>query len=407
MPLCRSFLILLLCVSVGWSAEVRTLKGEVLKGNVTNISEKDITLLQGDTRTDVPVSQVLQVDFAEPGRLPADARYSDVELTDGTLLHCGRVLIKGKQAELTLLGGQEVKVPLATVASILNDAQNEAFRKEWASRLARKRRRDVIAVRKKDEDNPGNVIVSGLEGTAGEGDESGAKIEFSVRISESKSISRTFALATIHGLIFLREPDPKAPPVLCRLTDMQRDLVVAASANSTATGLEVVTPAGARIEYKNDSLARLDYSKGKLTFLSDLEPSKVAETSTDEVVYNYKRDRNLENGPLRLAGISYARGLALHATTELEYDLGGDYREFKAVAGIDEQVGGIEGPTQLRIEGDGKELYSKIFNRLDKTRPETITLNIKDVQKLRIVVSSGDLLDLGKHLDLADAKVSK
>src|SRR3954462_6464289 len=112
MPLCRSFLILFLCVSVGWSAEVRTLKGEVLKGNVTNISEKDITLLQGDTRTDVPVSQVLQVDFAEPGRLPADARYSDVELTDGTLLHCGRVLIKGKQAELTLLGGQEVKVPL-------------------------------------------------------------------------------------------------------------------------------------------------------------------------------------------------------------------------------------------------------------------------------------------------------
>jgi hypothetical protein len=316
-------------------------------------------------------------------------------------------LIKGKQAELTLLGGQAVRVPLAAVASILNDAQNESFRKEWTARLGKKRRRDVLAVRKKNADSPEGVVVSGLEGTAGEGDDSGTKIAFAVRVSERSTVRRTFSLAAVHGLIFVREPDPKAAPVVCKLTDAQRNLVMASSIASTPAGLAVTTPAGARIEYKTEALVRLDYSKGKLTFLSDLDPVRVVETSTDELVYNYRRDKNLDGGPLRLGGNAYAKGLALHAYAELEYDLQGEYREFKAVAGFDEQVGGIEGPVLLRIEGDGKELYSRTFDRKDKVRWEPITLNVKDVQRLRIVVSSGDLLDLGKHLELADAKVSK
>ena len=97
----------------------------------------------------------------------------------------------------------------------------------------------------------------------------------------------------------------------------------------------------------------------------------------------------------------------------MEYDLKGDYREFHALAGIDQSVGGVGGPVVLVIEGviDGqtKELYKKTFTRKEAKdkKDGVIDLNIKDVQKLRIIVRSGDLFDNGKHLDLVNAKVQK
>ena len=47
MPVCRTLLVLLVCASVGWGAELLTLKGEVIKGEVAGISDKEVVLSQG------------------------------------------------------------------------------------------------------------------------------------------------------------------------------------------------------------------------------------------------------------------------------------------------------------------------------------------------------------------------
>ena len=45
----------------------------------------------------------------------------------------------------------------------------------------------------------------------------------------------------------------------------------------------------------------------------------------------------------------------MHSRTEVTFDLEGEYREFKAVLGIDDNVTqGSEDPVIVRIEGDGK-----------------------------------------------------
>jgi hypothetical protein len=418
-PVCRTFLALLLCASAGWGADLRTLKDEVVKGDLVSITDKEIVLDQGGKKVATPVDQVLKLEFAPAGRLPPDTKFADVELTDGTLLHCSEYGIKGKDVEVKLLAGQTVKVPLAAVGNILNDAQVEKYRKEWTGRLAKHRlarkRNDVLARLVKDEENPEGV-PNGIDGTLGEGDETGKEIEFTLTLGKEK-ISKKFPLASIHGLIFVRDPDPRAPPpptVVCKLHDTYHNLVYVSGVASTPAGLTVTTPAGARIEYTKDLLAALDYSKGKLEWLSlasggrGLVPVKLVQTHPfADYVEPPKSDKNLDNGPLRVGTGIYARGLAIHAYTELEYDFKGEFREFKAVAGIDEGVPGADGPILLRIEGDGKELFSKSFSRKDKQRAHQIALNIKDVQKLRIIVGSGGLEDIGKHLDLADAKVSK
>ncbi|HEY7426489.1 MAG TPA: NPCBM/NEW2 domain-containing protein [Gemmataceae bacterium] len=408
-----AFLALLLSASaVCWAdepsspkgeAELHTLKGDVVKGSLESITDKEIVINQKSTRVATPLAQVLKIDFPDAKVVKVADKYADVELTDGSLFHCKEWTIKEKQVELKTLAGQEIKLPLAAVANILANAQDEKYRKEWSERLSRKRRRDVIAMLREGTVNP-------VEGTLGDADAEGKTIEFQIASGKKGKV----VLANVHGLIFQRELDPNAPPVLCKLSDTHRDFLMVSALAKTPTGLTVTTPAGARIDVPLAVVTRLDCTLDKIAFLSQVDPVKVVQTSNFDFVDTYRRDKNLDNGPLRIHDEVYAMGLALHAHTELEYDLRGDYREFHAIAGIDQSVGGVGGPVLLVIEGviDGetKELYKKTFTRKDsrdKKKDGVINLNIKDVQKLRIIVRSGDLFDNGKHLDLVNAKVQK
>jgi hypothetical protein len=407
-----AFLALLLTTSaVCWAAEpsspkgdaeLHTLKGDVVKGSLESITDKEIVINQKSTRVATPLAQVLKIDFPDAKAVKATDKYADVELTDGSLFHCQEWTIKEKQVELKTLAGQEIKLPLAAVANILANAQDEKYRKEWSERLSRKRRRDVIAILK-------GVTVNPVEGTLGDADAEGKTIEFQIPGGEKIKVG----LARLHGLIFQRELDPNAPPVLCKLSDTHHDFLMVSALTKTPTGLTVTTQAGARIDVPLALVTRLDCTLDKIAFLSQVNPVKIVQISNFDFIDTYRRDKNLDNGPLRIHDEVYTMGLALHAHTELEYDLRGDYREFHAIAGIDQAVGGVGGPVVLVIEGviDGetKELYKKTFTRKDSRdkKDGVINLNIKDVQKLRIIVRSGDLFDNGKHLDLVNAKVQK
>jgi hypothetical protein len=396
-------LTLVLSAAPAWCAELHTLKGDIVKGELESITDKEIVLTEGTRRVVTPLAQVLRIDFAAPAA-PAKPpeQYSDVELTDGSVFHCKEFTIKEKHVELKTLAGQDIKLPLSAIANVLVSAGNDKYRKDWTERVGKRRRRDVVAILNEGAINP-------VEGTLGAADAEGKTIEFQTASGKKRDLR----LANLHGLIFQRELDPQAPPVLCKLTDHHNDLLMVSEAARIPAGLRVKTPAGATVEVPLELVTRLDYTLDKVVFLSRLKPVKAVQTSNFDFIDTYREDRNLDNGPLRIYDETYAIGLALHAHTELEYDLKGDYREFHALAGIDQAVGGVGGPVVLVIEGviDGetKELYKKTFTRKDSRdkKEGVINLNIKDVQRLRLVVRTGDRFDNGKHLDLVNAKVQK
>src|SRR5262245_10855197 len=105
------------------SAELHTLKGDVLKGDLESITDKEIVVKEGGKTTATPLADVLKLDFPAVTPIKLEGRYSDIELTDGSWLHCKEWTIKEKQVELKTMAGQELKVPLSAVANILNDAQ--------------------------------------------------------------------------------------------------------------------------------------------------------------------------------------------------------------------------------------------------------------------------------------------
>src|SRR5262249_22283605 len=146
----------------------------------------------------------------------------------------------------------------------------------------------------------------------------------------------------------------------------------------------------------------LDYNLGKLTFLSDLEPARVVEKSGSGLVTHYRKDMNLDGEPLVLNTRSFAKGLSMHSYTELEYNLGGKYKDFKAILGVDTRVG--ESQALVTIECDGARVFSEKVSAKDR-RP--LALNVRDVNRLRIIVSSRNFLDLHDHATLAEARVSQ
>ncbi len=165
----------------------------------------------------------------------------------------------------------------------------------------------------------------------------------------------------------------------------------------------------------------MDYSHGKRDYLSDLTPVTVEqkfwlfaeERGVDQYHdWRYRCDKDLDERPLELNNVPYEKGLALHSHTELVYDLKGDYREFHAVVGIDREVPDRR-PVVVRIEGDGIELAKFTFVRGEKDKtagPVPVVRNIKDVKKLRIVVTHLDedrMNDIGLKAVLADAFVTK
>src|SRR5258708_40377401 len=77
-------------------------------------------------------------------------------------------------------------------------------------------------------------------------------------------------LASLHGIIFNSGPNPAAAPIVCRVFDINANVIIASAVTLEGDKVNVTTPNGVKFELARASLAKLDYSGGKLVYLSDL-----------------------------------------------------------------------------------------------------------------------------------------
>jgi hypothetical protein len=405
MPLRASLLALLLCVAAASAAELKTLKGDVIKGDVVSVDDKEIVIdVPSEGKKTFSLKEIASIDYGPPAKIPADAKFSDVELVDGTLLHCTSFNLNKDNVTLKLLGNEaEVKLPLSAIANILRDGHNPQQRADWNEKTAGSHKRTDDGLILDKANVKGELHVSILSS-----DEKG-NITFKVKETDTESSG---PIMSFRGVIFQRTLNPNAPPVACRLTDTGNSNLMVAKVEVKDGALHVLTTANVTVIYKPAQLVKLDYSSANMAYLSDLTPTKVNETSTEERIEHYRKDRNLDDRPMRLLGVVYQKGLALHSTTELVYNIKRDYLTLQGVAGIDDQVGGHDRPVALRIYADDVKapILDKTFTRKNpQTRVAPFSLNVKGVQTLKIVVTyaDGDTFDLGLHLDLADIRVIK
>ncbi len=369
--------------------DLKTLAGKTVTGTLAAITDNDIEVKTKEGAVKTPVAQALLLDLRTV-REPAGAKFTEVRLLDESFFRAAKVVYKGKTLELTLLTGAVVEVPFNSLVSLVHDLPTADLRKSWDKIVAEKAKRDrLVGLQNND--------LKALDGTFGEVNVKEQKIAF--RFETGKDYE--FPLDNLHGLIFFRTEVLQETP-LCKVIDTLGNTVTAAKLAFDGKLYTLTTTYKTKIAFKTDEVAKVDFNFGKLHYLSDLAPERVVEKSGAGLVAKYKKDANLDGEPIVLEK-PHAKGLSMHAYTELEYNLRGKYKEFKAIAGVDKRTGD-QSQAVLTIYCDGDKRFSQTITARET---KTIGINVKDVSVLKIVVSSRNFLDLHDHVTLAEARVSQ
>jgi hypothetical protein len=142
---------------------------------------------------------------------------------------------------------------------------------------------------------------------------------------------------------------------------------------------------------------------GRMTYLSDLKPSKVEEVPYFGRKLPWRRDVNLLGEPLKMEGHTYARGVAVHSRSALTYDLNGRYATFEALVGFDESSRG-QGRVDCRVFADDREIYAN--PDLRATDPlAKLSLSVAGADQLRLLVDYGRGQDTGDRVIWANARL--
>lgn len=373
--------------------EATTLEGESVGGQIVSLDTQTAVVQTEDGRRDIPLARLLTLSFPH-ARVSSPPR----GLSEVTLLGGGRFFAESVQAtreglQFTSPSMGEVQVPLQSAAHIRFQNLDSTLAETWRDLTRRELRSDLLVIRKERDGAP---FLDFIDGVVSEFDEEKLTVLLD---GEAVTVKRD----GVFGVVYYRR-NPAPPSDAFRMQLATGESAPFSEVRWVEDSFRVTLANGASVSVPPEQVTQFDFSQGKVLYLSDAEPREVEYTPFFDVTWEYRRDMNLDGGPLRLGGKAYRRGLALHSRTRLLYRLGGDYRRFHAVMGIDQNVAPL-GHVHVVIRGDGRPLLEKDVGGSDE--PQPLDLDVTGVRDLEILVDFGEGLDIADHLDLADARVMK
>jgi hypothetical protein len=388
----------ILLTSATPSFEAATLDDRTVVGPLVELTPQRLTVAAKSGRVSIPTANLLTL---LPKEKPPAAGVPTivVQLADGSVIQGRQYVSDASRARITLVGGEVVETPAEIVNMVLFGAlQTAELKADWSRLTSRKTDADLLIVRS----------GSGLDyqkGVLHDVTEEVVRFDLDGKILPAKR-AKVFGFAYHHGAA------AAMPPAICRITDAAGSFWQVRSL-SLGEKLQWTTPAGASVSQPCENVARIDFSAGKLLYLSDLKPDSIAWTPYFGVrepppaikrFYAPRFDRGFDSPVLRLGRVDYQKGIALRSRTELVYRLPERFSRFLAVAGIADAVR-PDGKVRLVVRGDNKVLLEAVFSGSDKPRP--IDLDVAGVRRLTILADFEDRINRADHLLLCNARVSK
>jgi hypothetical protein len=393
-----SILFCLLLTGNSPTFDVQTLDDRTISGALAELTADRLTLETNSGKVSLESEKLLELSQKHKPAATTFPATAWIELTDGSTIVARQYSVRGEQAAITLLDDQVVETPTRSIRSVRLQRASESITAQWSQVLAGKLDGDVLVVRKGDNLDYQQGVL---------GDVSEEVVRFRLD-GEDLPVNR----GKIYGFAYRHPASESQAGLICRLTDIfgSRWQVGKIAFDRT---FQFSTPAGLRLSISPQIVASIDFSVGKVVYLSDLKPESVAWTPffgtlktlrPMEQSSTPRLDRNFESSPLRLAGVEYGKGLAIRSRTEIVYRLPGSFTRFRAVAGIDDSVR-PQGSVRLVIRGDNVVLLETPIAGTDAPKP--IDLDLSGVRKLTILVDFGKQAGFGDHLDLCNARVIK
>jgi hypothetical protein len=378
--------------------EVQTLDDRIISGTLADLTADGLIVETTAGKVFLETEKLLNVSLKQKPAAPVPPPGAWIELSDGSTIVARQYTVRGDQAAITLLNDEVLETPTRSIRNVRLQHVSEALAGQWSQIMTAKLDGDVLVVRKGDNLDYQQGVL---------GDVNADVVRFQLD-GEDLPINR----AKVYAFIYRHPSGEARPGPICRLTDVFGSHWQV-SKIALEKKLQLTTPAGLTLSCPLEILASIDFSLGKIVYLSDLKPESVAWTPffntaktlpSMEQLYAPRQDRNFESNPLQLAGTEYGKGLAIRSRTEMVYRLPGSFTRFKAVAGIDDSVR-PQGNVRLLIRGDNDVLLDMPVSGTDA--PRTIDLDLTGVRKLIILVDFGDRASLGDHLDLCNARIIK
>jgi hypothetical protein len=394
-----SILLVSLFSAAGPPFEIDVLGGDRLVGPIVRLDADRLTVQAAKG----PVTLEMQK-IAGLSRQGAERRADAppgvwVQLIDGSQLVGSDYSARNGSATMTGPGGKVTELSTRDVRAVRLQSQTDAIAAEWARLLESNSDGDLLVVRKADSIDYHRGVLQNVTDKVVELELDGERLP----VKRSK----------IQGLLYYRSTGRSLPNAVCRITDSDGSIWQARSIRLEGENFCWTTPLGLEVSCPAGSVVRIDFSRGKIVYLSDLEPESALWTPyfgsgrslpAMAKFFGPREDRGLEPGALQLDGKPYQKGLALHSRTNLVYRLPGRFRRFQATVGIDDRVR-PRGNVLLVIRGDDRILLETTVAGTDPA--QAVDLDLGGVRRLAILVDYGDLLDVADHLDLCDARIVK
>lgn len=160
-----------------------------------------------------------------------------------------------------------------------------------------------------------------------------------------------------------------------------------------------------RQQQGSTSVTVLPKAASGTTYLSDINPYYSANGwgPVEKDLSNGESSAN-DGKTITLNGVTYKKGLGIHAQSEICYNIGGNYSEFTSTVGLDDEVGS-NGSVTFEVWGDGRKLWSSDV-LTGSSASVNVDVDISGVRILKLVVTNGgDNIDYD-HGDWADAKIT-
>jgi hypothetical protein len=381
-------------------ADVKPLVGPSVSGRLAGLTSAEVRLQAADGEKVYAVGELSHITVRGGAKAAESSPAVWVDLADGSrLLATGYAAASG-QAAVDLLGHGTVKLLTSSIRSVRWTPQDETLAKQWLAIVDGDSQGDVIVVRRPP------AALDQWEGVLHD-------IEAEVVQFELDGDRLSIPRDRLEGVVYYQALGGKPAKPICQVVDVHGSQWQVQSLTLENENVRLTTVGGVDFQIPVRQIERFDFSTGNVVYLSDLTPASVrwtpffpssAASSRLFKLFQPRRDRSFDGGRLLLGRKAYEKGLAIHSRTELAYRLTEDFRRLRATAGIDDRVREA-GNVKLVISGDGRPLFEKTIT--GKEPPLELDLDITGVRRLNVLVDFGEELDIGDHLNLGDARLTK
>jgi hypothetical protein len=143
------------------------------------------------------------------------------------------------------------------------------------------------------------------------------------------------------------------------------------------------------------------------TYLSDLTFTEEGGFGPAEKDMSNGEDGAADGVMMKIAGVTYTKGIGTHSISKLTWALGGQYQQFVSDVGVDDETDGAAmGSVRFKVLVDGAEVYdSDVMTYEDAAKQVNVDVTGKNT--LELVVEDAADGNGNDHADWAGARLRK